>query len=368
MKFTCEKNTLVKEISVAQEIISSRNALSILSNVLLEADNDTLLIRATDLKVGFETRIPVQVDVSGSTTVFCDKFLGILKSLPEGDIHFEQEEGDRLFIRPSSNAIDFQLKSINADKFPEIQDISDDNFFDISQKLFNHMITQTIFSISDDEARYFMNGVFMEKNENQLVMVATDGRRLSMVQNVPENEIQDFEGIIIPPKVLSLMKKLSTGEGNYSLAVADKTLFIKFDNQKLSSTLIEGQFPNYKRVVPDHQEQQAVISKASFTEALKRVSLLAEQKSRRIYVELRPGNVILRSEESEIGVAKEEFDCHYDGPEMTLALNYLYLMDPLRVMDTDNISFSFTDPNRAVTMEAEPGQDYFHIVMPMQME
>lgn len=368
MKFTCDKNIIVKEISVAQEIISSRNALSILSNVLLVADNNTLLIRATDLKVGFETRIPVQVEVSGSTTVFCDKFLGILKSLPDGEINFEQEGSDRLFIRPQAKKVDFQLKSIDSDKFPEIQEVSDDQYFAISQDMFNSMISQTIFAISDDETRYFMNGVYMEKADNNLIMVATDGRRLSYIKNNLENSIPDFEGIIIPPKILSLMRKLSSGEGNYSLAVSDKTIFIQFENQKLSSTLIEGQFPNYNRVIPESQEYRAVINKAAFTEALKRVSLLAEQKSRRIYFEVSPGNIILRSEESEIGIAKEEIPCDYEGPEMTLALNYIYVLDPLRVLDEDTLLVQFSDPNRAVTIKSEPEKDYFHIVMPMQME
>ena len=119
MKFTCEKNTIQKEISIAQEIISTRNALSILSNVLLVAEENTLTIKATDLKVGFETQIPADVAEEGSTTVFCDKFLGILRSLPDGDIEFEQSD-NRLLIKPLFKKINFQLKSIAGDKFPEL--------------------------------------------------------------------------------------------------------------------------------------------------------------------------------------------------------------------------------------------------------
>ena len=126
MKFTCHKNVILKEISIAQDIISSRNSLSILSNVLLEADNGILKIKATDLKVSFETQIPVEVSQAGSTTVYCDKFLGIIRSLPDGDVEFNLADG-RLLINPVFGKINFQLKSIASEKFPEIKEIEDDN-------------------------------------------------------------------------------------------------------------------------------------------------------------------------------------------------------------------------------------------------
>jgi len=368
MKFICDKSVIVKEISIAQEIISSRNALSILSNVLLEAENDVLTIKATDLKVGFETRIPAVVEIPGSTTVFCDKFLGILRSLPEGEINFEQNENERLSIKPLNKKIVFELNCISAEKFPELQGISDDSYFEISQEIFNTMISQTIFSISVDEARYFMNGVYMEKNDSSLIMVATDGRRLSYIGVEPDSDIQEFSGIIIPPKVLNLIKKLSSGEGNLSLAVTEKTIFVKFDNQKISSTLIEGQFPNFNRVIPENQDYRVIVDRSSISEALKRVSLLAEQKSKRIFLTFSEDNLNLKSEESEIGMADEDIPCDYNGEEIKLAVNYVYLQDPLKVIKEDSLSLQFTESNRAVTLKSEPEGEYFHIIMPMQMD
>ncbi|MCK5153977.1 MAG: DNA polymerase III subunit beta, partial [Spirochaetales bacterium] len=242
MKFTCHKNVILKEISIAQDIISSRNSLSILSNVLLEADNGILKIKATDLKVSFETQIPVEVIQAGSTTVYCDKFLGIIRSLPEGDVEFNLADG-RLLINPVFGKINFQLKSIASEKFPEIQEIEDDKYFELSQNSLIDMISQTIFSVSDDETRYFMNGVYLEHQEGSLSMVATDGRRLSFIKKDLDTEIKDFDAVIIPTKILHLIKKLASGEGNLYLAVSEKSIFVKFDNQKLSSNLIEGQFP-----------------------------------------------------------------------------------------------------------------------------
>ena len=367
MKFTCEKNTIQKEISIAQEIISTRNALSILSNVLLVAEDNTLTIKATDLKVGFETQIPADIAEEGSTTVFCDKFLGILRSLPDGDIEFEQTD-NRLLIKPLFKKINFQLKSIAGDKFPELQEIAEDQFFEIPQKDVIQMVSQTIFAVSDDETRYFMNGVYLENREGGLSMVATDGRRLSFISKEFEDQIPEFDPVIIPPKVLQLLRKLASGEGNLRLAVGEKNLFMQFENQRISSSLIEGQFPNYKRVIPDQQQYEITIDKPQFEEALKRVSLLVEQKSRRIYLNLSENNITLTSEESEIGVAKEEVECDYDGPEMTIALNYLYLTEPLRVINDEEILVRFTEPNKAITLLSKPEKEFFHIVMPMQLD
>ncbi|MBI9103549.1 MAG: DNA polymerase III subunit beta [Spirochaetales bacterium] len=367
MKFKCDRNTILKEVSIAQDIISSRNALSILSNVLIEADNNTLLIRATDLKVGFETRIPVEVTVPGTTTIFCEKLLGILRSLPDEQINFELD-GERLKISPEIKKVKFQLKSIAADQYPEIKDINDEAYFEIPQKDFIEMISQTIFAVSDDETRYFMNGVYLENDEGNLIMVATDGRRLSFIKKNFDGVIGDFKGIIIPPKVLLLIRKLSSGEGNFFLAISDKNIFIKFDNQKISSNLIEGQFPNYHRVIPEKQEYEMIMDKNELSSALMRVSLLVENKSKRIYFALSEDVLTLSSEESEIGVAKEEIACKYNGPESSIALNYSYISDPLKVIKDEEVCIRYSEPNKAITILPSPETDYFHIVMPMQID
>lgn len=366
MKFISERNVLLKEVSIAQEIISVKNAMSILSNVLLEVHDGFLTIKATDLKVAFETRIPVSASVNGVTTVFCEKLLGILRSLPDREIEFEVRDG-KLTIKPVGTSIDFQLKSISSDKFPEIRDGENLAWFALPQADVLEMIGQTIFSVSDDETRYYMNGVYLERKPDTLVMVATDGRRLSYIEKKAEN-IPEFAGIIIPPKALNLIKKLASGQGTMNLAISEKQLYVQFDNQKIHSNLIEGQFPNYSRVIPESQSFSIGLKKEEFIEALKRVSLLAEQKAKRIYLTVSEGNLMVNTEESEMGMAKEEIPCEYQGPLTTMALNYVFLTDPLRVLAGDRITLEFTDPKKAMTLRTDPRKDYFHIVMPMQMD
>ncbi|AEE15462.1 DNA polymerase III subunit beta [Treponema brennaborense] len=367
MRFTFDRDAMVKEIAIAQEIISTKNALSILSNVLFIAENNTLAIKATDIKVNFETKIPVVIEEEGTTTIFCDKFMSILASLPPGEIEFIQED-IKVTIKPISKKVKFQLKSMASDKFPEFSSAENVPYFDVPADQFKEMITQTIFAVSDDETRYFMNGVFFEKKDDNLNLVSTDGRRLAFSSKALCQGITDFPSVIVPPKVLTAVLKRASSEGMISLAIVDKMIYIKFGNYHFSSVLLEGQFPNYQRVIPETQAHSFELQKSDLADALKRVALLVDQKARRVYFELNPGTLTITSQESDIGVAKEEIPCQYDGETVTIAMNYLYIDEPMKVMNCDRIKFEFTEPMRAVTLKPVPESDYFHIIMPMQME
>ena len=373
MKFTCERSVLLKEVSLAYEIISSKNAVSILSNVYLEILKDELLIKATDLKVNFETRVPIEVKEKGSTTVFGDKFLGILNSIPDGELEFEQKE-NTIVIKPLAKKIKFQLRCIASDKYPEFPAYNKDNYFEIPIKEFKEMITQTVFAVSDDETRYFMNGVFFKKEKEKVLMVATDGRRLAYAEKNIMVNVDDFAGVIIPPKVLTILMKRSGDEGMLGLSITNKHIFIYFGFYKLSSVLIEGQFPNYQRVIPEKQEYSFILNRLETLEALKRVALLVEQKSHRVYLILEPGKMTVSSsredgnDEGDIGNAKEEIPCRYDGEEISMALNYRYIEEPFKIMNEDEISVHFTEAAKAITIKPVPEKDFFHIVMPMQLE
>ncbi|MDR1904669.1 MAG: DNA polymerase III subunit beta [Treponema sp.] len=367
MKFTCERSVLLKEITIAQEIISSKNAISILSNIYLEAGQDTLIIKSTDIKVNFETRVPVTVLESGSTTVFGEKFLGILNAIPDGELEFDQNDA-KIVIRPTYKKIKFQLKSIASDKFPEFPVPGNGNSFEMPVRDFKEMILQTVFAVSDDETRYFMNGVFCEKQEDKFIMVATDGRRLAYISREAGSGIQDFTGVIIPPKILNIIMKRAGDEGLITIAITDKSIFINFGSYHLSSVLIEGQFPNYRRVIPENQTNSFTMNRFEMLDALKRVSLLVEQKSRRVYLKVNPGVMIIASEESDIGDANEEIPCKYDGEEISIALNYRYIEEPFKVMTEDEVGIYFSDPHKAITIKPIPEGNFFHIIMPMQVD
>lgn len=367
MIFSCDKDAIAREVGNAQEVIASRNALSILSNVLLKAEKDTLSIRATDLKVGFETSIPVKVSHPGSTTVFCDKLLGILRSLPAGEVEVSlDEEQNILSIRPLQHKIEFDLKSIAPDKYPEQLQVPEELYFEFPQSEFLGMVAKTSFAISDDETRYFLNGVYLERTDDGLRMVATDGKRLSLAAARAPVAATNLKGVIVPTKVFGLLRKLASGEGTLRIAITDKNVFFALSSYRLSSNLIDAQFPKYDRVVPHKQSQRIIVDVEPLHTALRRVSLLVEQKSRKILLSVSDDSLTLHTAEGEIGKASEQIACQYQGPSMTFALNYAYLLEPLREMSEKSAAIEFTESDKALTLRGEPAGDYFHVVMPMQ--
>lgn len=367
MKFNFEKSALLKELMIAQEIISTKTAVSILSNVLLDAKDNKLTIRATDVKVNFETSIPVDIVEEGRTTVFCDKLVGIISSLPEGEIEIAEKD-NKLNITSISKKAKFQLKTLSDADFPAFIEAEKIEFFEIPASDLKQMIVNTIFSVSDDQTRYFMNGVCMKKNDGNLLFVATDGRRLSYIKKDFSLLKENPENIIIPTKVLNIINKRLSENANVSIGFDEKFIFFNFDNYKFSSPLIDGKFPNYERVIPESQKSQFEVNRKELLDAIKRVSILVERNLKRIYFELSSGKLIISSNEKEIGNAAEEIPCRYDGDGITFAFNYSYLEEPCKVMDCESVILKFSDVDHAMTLCPSPESDFFHIVMPMRVE
>ncbi|MDR3019822.1 MAG: DNA polymerase III subunit beta [Treponema sp.] len=365
MKFTCNKEALLKEISIAQEIISSKNAILILSNIYLEANKDKLIIKAKDMKVNYQTEVPVTVIEPGATTVYGDKFFQIISTFPHNEIDFTQKDNIVVIKPTTQKKPEYKLKCMASEKFPEFP-VSNTPFFEMPIKDFREMIQQSAFAVSDDETRYFMNGVFMEKIEDKINMVATDGRRLAFVGKNIDKKINDFTGIIIPPKILTTVLKRSGDEGPISISVSDKMIFINFATYQFSSVLIEGSFPNYKKVIPENQEFSLSVKRDEMIDALRRASLMVEKNQHRIYLGISSGRMSVYPDESELGSFNDEIPCKYDGEDITIALNFRYLEEPFKAMTDDEIKIRFTNVTRAITIEPVPAKDFFHIVMPMQ--
>lgn len=364
MKFTFDKDAMIKEISIAQEIITNKSPLSILSNILLIAKNGTLTIKATDSSVNFITLIPVDIIEEGSTTIFCDKFMGFLSTAPSGEIEFEQND-IKVIIRPIGKRMKFQLNSIASDKFADVPVANDVPFFEFSSKEFKKMIEQTIISVSEDVNRFFLTGVYFTKKDDQFVMVSTDAKRLSYISK--ELPGVDFPSSIVPTKILRSVLKNAPDEGNIQIAIVDKLIFFRFSNHEFSSKLIDGQYPNYQKVIPESQSFIFQVLKSDFEDALRRTDIMIDKKYKRIIFKLSSGNLTLISPESEIGAADEDIPCRYDGEEVTIVLNNKYISDDIKNINTEYIAFEFTDPGKAITIRPEPAEDYFHIVMPIRI-
>ena len=368
IKFVCQKEILIKELGAVQKVISSKNNITILSNVLLEAKDDVLKIHACDARLRFETEIPAKVVTEGKITVFADKLFNVIKTLPSTEIEFAAQE-DKLTIMPvNKTGLNIQLRWQSSDSFPLADEPEGSTYFRLLQKDFIHMIKQTFFAVSKDETRIFMNGVFLKKANGKLTMVATDGRRLSLIETPSESVMPDFEGVIIHPKFLTIIRDLACGEGELALALSEKAIYAQFDNTKISATLIDGQFPKYERVIPETQNFNLSFNRMEFLDSLKRTAVFSDDKSHRIFLHFSPGKLEMVAEDSQIGGIREQIDCDYQGEMLKMALNHTYLHEPLNVMTCDNFHFQFTDENRAVTLRPENDEESLHVVMPMQLD
>lgn len=368
MKFIFDRDSLLKEMAIAQEIIANKNYASILSTVLLIAENNSLKIKATDTKMNFETKMAVEIQEEGTTTIYCDKFMGVLNLLPQGEAEFSQD-GSTAIVRPlTGKKQTFKMNSITSDKFPEFASAENVPYFEVPVQEFKEMIMQTIFAVSQDENRIFMNGVYMEKKEDNLVLVATDSRRLSYISKPLCGGVPDFPSAIVPPKIFNILLKRMPSEGSLSIAVIDKVIFFKFGNYNFTSSLIDGQYPNYMRVIPESQKYAFEVDKKDLQEALKSASLFVEQKSNRVYFKLTPGQLSIRSQGSEVGDATMEIPCMYSDEEVEIAFNYMFIEEPMKVMETERIRFEFSEYMKAVTLTSVPKADYLHVIMPMARE
>ena len=366
MKFICQKNVILKELSNALDFTSQRNTVAVYANVCLILEENNLTIKATDQKMSYVSEITVQGMEDGGTTVICDKFLEIVKNLPEEDIVFEDKD-DKLSIKVENKRIDFKLRTIDISAFPELSFADENSFFKVPQKDFTDMINQVIFAVSDDESKYAMNGALLEKNGNSLVMVATDGRRLSYICRKLETEIPDFPKADIPSKFLNLVKKLSVEEGDFEFYVGQNNISIRFGSCTISSNLIKNEFPAYKRVIPERQSKVCIVDINELSDALKRVSLLVENKYKKVVLEFNENKLLIYCNESESGAGREEIACNYEGEPQKCAMNYTYLLSPLKVMDGKEAKIEFTDSIRPFTVKSEPERDYLHVIMPMNL-
>ena len=349
MKFTCSASTLRQEIEYANNFSSSKNSLSITSNVLLEASNDVLSVRSTDQKMGFSSTVPVSVIVPGSTTVFCEKLSAVLKNIPDVDIELSDENGN-LSITPieRTESVNFSvnIKTIDASKFPEMESIDDDAYFSIAQRDYFDMIDKTSFAIADNDSRHFLTGVYMEKKDGKLVLVATDGKKLACVRRVFEQDIPDFTPAIMPVRFLTLMKSIGTGEGVFSIAVKEGTMFARIGSRTINSLKMKTE---------------------DLEKAITLISILAENNSKRIFLTLKENEVVVSGENTEFGDSKQGIPCEYDGPENTISFNFAVLQTPIKKMDSEYFTLRYTSPLNAMIFAPEPERDYIFVLMPMQV-
>lgn len=378
MKFQTTRDALLRVLSVAQEVITNKSAVSIMSNVLLQTDKEhqRIIVKCTNSTVNAISSFAAEIDEEGEITVFCDKFVSVISSLPMGDVEIETNENE-ILVKPLGKKVKFRIKTLASDKFPVFKGFNSENSIQIAAKDFKNLIKHTSFAVSSDSNRYIMTGCYLTKEDNLLYMVATDGRRMSVCSCIDFSP--DFTSAIIPVKIFSIIEKLCQDEGNIEINITDKTFFFKGYGYEISSSLIEGQYPAWKKVIPDELDHTFTVCKRELEDAMKRTSIMAS-KNGRIQMQLDTDKMVISTPETENGSSKEEIAAKYSGDPAEIALNAMYLSDVLKVIDSDDISIDFKfNQDKKVTsalivkpeinnVKIEDNKEpigYIHVIMPM---
>jgi DNA polymerase-3 subunit beta len=368
MKLEIEKKDLLSLIGKTQNIVEKRNTMPILINVLLEADQNVLKVFATDLEVSLTDQIKVNVQQSGKVAVSAKSIFEIAKELSDGPITLIKKENNWLEIKQGKYTS--KIVGISADEYPIFPTYNSQGFIKLEAQVLKEMIDKTIFSVSNDETRYHLNGVFFELNPaTGFKMVATDGHRMSLISKTSNDvKVAATQGVIIPRKGLHEIKKILEGiEGAVEIAVEGSQFVLKHNSTILMIRLIEGKYPNYQQFIPQKLPQKVMINREAFLTSLKRVSLLANQKSKAVLLNLSNGRMEISSNNPELGDAKEEIEIDYAGNEIKIGFNAKYITDILLSMNQDKIDFELNDHLSPGLMRPHNDGSYTCVIMPMRI-
>ncbi len=363
MKFSVPKEKLLECLQQVQNVVSTRTTLPILSNVLLQATGNEVRLTTTDLDVGVRGSFEAQVEKEGATTLPARRLFGIIRELPSSEISFDVDGKNAASIRSGQSF--FKILGLPEEEFPPLPKFDEAKVVTIRQKDLRDGLKKTSYAISTDETRYVLNGVLFSFKDNKLTLVATDGRRLAMLDIDLEFPRSHEADIIVPTKAVAELQRLLTDEGDVRVSVSSGQIAFDLNNTLLVSKLIEGNYPNYKQVIPGEMKERVTLERETFLNSLKRVSLLASDKSNSIKLNFTKNNIDITANTPEVGEAKESLAVVYKGREFSIAFNPEFLMAPLRNLAEDEVFLDLID-------EMSPGvikiqSPFLYVLMPMRI-
>lgn len=374
MKCRVQKKDIQLLLSKTLNIVEKRNTMPILVNVLLEAVPGGLVkVFATDLEVSITDSTTCDVEAPGRVAVGAKNLFDIVKELNESQpIYLSKNENNWLEIKQGKYIS--HIVGVAAEEYPVFPTYSARQFVSFQSQILKEMIDKTIYSVSTDETRYNLNGVLFEdihKGDKQILrMVATDGHRLSVIDRVPQGNPQKFlnSNIIVPRKGLLEVRKMLEGvQGDVELAVEESQLIVRSGYTLLMIRLIEGRYPNYQQFIPHSLNHKVTLERDKLLSSLRRVSLLSNQKSRGVILNIKEGLMEISSNNPELGDAQEEIDINYSGGDLRISFNARFLLDALSTMEDEEVNFMVNDQVSPGLIRPQTDQDYTCVVMPMKI-
>ncbi len=363
MKFTISKEAFLDAIQQVLHVVSTRTTLAILSNVLLRARDGVLELTTTDLDVGVSGSVRADVEDAGATTLPARRLATIIRELPADEIEFAVDEKNIASIRSGPSF--FKVNGLSSEEFPPLPKFDDAREFRIDQAVLKDCLRKTSYAISTDETRYVLNGILFSFKNNTLTLVATDGRRLAMVEQEMEFPQSHEIEFIVPTKAVNELSRLLGDKGEVAIKVTGSQVGFDLEGSFLVSKLIEGNYPNYRQVIPGEAKERIALERETLLKAVSRVSLLASEKSNSVKLQFSPGQVEIVASSPEIGEARESLAINYKGPTITIAFNPEFLMAPLRNLVADEVSLHLIDDISPGVLRT--GTNFLYVLMPMRV-
>src|SRR5215510_8853096 len=371
MQFVIGRNVLQKELAFVQGIVERKNTIPVLANILIEsAGEDSIRISGTDLDVTIRCDADAdEVKNPGAICVPARKLFDIARLLPDAPVSFKREDNDWVTVECDRSR--FRLPGISKETFPELPTFKSTPY-KLSASLLKSLIDRTIFAITQEEGRYTLSGAKFEFDKQGVKMVTTDGHRLAMVSttNGGNDSVENGLDVLIPRKTLAELTKLTSDfDGEINLGADDNHVYFQVGSRLLISRMLSGQFPNYEMVMPKNNDQSATFDTTALNQAIRRVALMADDRSHAIRFHLSREQLLISSQNAEEGEARETLETNFAGDDTDIGFNAQYLQDFLNVVGTEKISFEFKDGNSQAQLKpvSDDGHEYKYIVMPMRL-
>jgi DNA polymerase-3 subunit beta len=362
MKIGVEKDILLNGIQTVQNIITTKATLPILSNILIETQEKTLRLTATDLDVGISCVIPVDIQEPGAITIPAKRFNDIIKELPVDNISITTKKNNLVIIE--TEPCQFKIMGLAPEEFPKLPEFKEGGVIQLEQVTLKQMLGLTSFAVSIDETRYILNGILFIIKKNNLTLVATDGKRLAVIEKKLSRNIDKDIRIIVPIKTIHELNRNLKDEGELSLILGNNQVLFDLGNVVIISRLIEGEFPDYQQVVPAISDNKMKIDRTQFLFAIRRAALLSTPDYQAVKLEAFKNKLVVSKSTPDVGESREEVSMEYQGKEMIIGFNPNYLIDVLKNLAEEIIEFEVADSEKPGVIRTN---GYVYIVLPMRL-
>jgi DNA polymerase-3 subunit beta len=365
MNLTINKTTLLHAVLQVQNVIAGRTTLPILSNIKLTLDGNNLMLTATDLDITLTCTVQADGKQSGATTLPAARLSAIVKQMPDGDLTLDVDDKDIAQLR--AGTVSFKIYGLPSDSFPAITEpeASESTSFEIAQADLADILKKTRYAACKDETRHVLQSVYMEYDTELVATVATDGRRLATVRSSEDEIANPMKSIIMPTKAAHLLAKMLTDQGVASITASPKMFSVQIGESSLLSKTIDGQYPNYKQVIPADNPHVAWCDVAPLMAAIRRSAIMADNNSFSTRFRFRPGSLEIHSMTKDVGEAIESMAINYDGPEHLIGLNPDFMLETLATISDSQVVFRIQGAHSPIIVEADQGMKA--IVMPMRI-